>query len=526
MLLALVVPVILIAGAVYATSEVQRSTAVRAARQQVASQGLLTAMLDQETGARGYFLTREKNFLTPWFRGTTRFEADLARLRSMTAGDSSLERSLDDQMHHARRWHALTSAAIVRFAPIGRAAPTVHDALKRKGLMDDFRSAHAAFTASLDARGAQRLRWATVFAVGVAVALATLLALGWWLLTARLTRQDDARRRTQSELREMLQVSESEQDSRTLLIRHLERLVPGASAAVFNRNNSDDRLEMTRGAALGEGALAGVDVQQLRPRSCLAVRLSRPYDRRPGDDGLVRCEVCGEMPGASACEPLLVGGEVIGSALVISPAAIVPERRARVRDSVAQAAPILANQRNLILAQTRAASDALTGLPNRRSADETLKRMAAHAGRSVSPLAAVLLDLDHFKRLNDRHGHESGDKALAVVGRIISSTVRVSDFAARFGGEEFLLLLPDTDRSGAVAVAEKLRAEIARAELAGIGPISASLGVAVLPDDAPDGDALIRKADHALYAAKEQGRNRVHLFGVAAPEQAPAGSAL
>jgi diguanylate cyclase len=136
--------------------------------------------------------------------------------------------------------------------------------------------------------------------------------------------------------------------------------------------------------------------------------------------------------------------------------------------------------------------------------------MAAHAGRSVSPLAAILLDLDHFKALNDRYGHESGDRALALVGRIISATIRASDFAARYGGEEFLILLPDTERDGALLVAENLRSEIEKAELSGIGSVTASLGVAVLPTDAVEPDDLMRKADRALYIAKETGRNRVN----------------
>src|SRR5271168_3468798 len=135
--------------------------------------------------------------------------------------------------------------------------------------------------------------------------------------------------------------------------------------------------------------------------------------------------------------------------------------------------------------------------------------MAVQAGRNTSPLAAVLLDLDHFKMLNDTHGHESGDRALAVVGRIISSTIRASDFAARYGGEEFLVLLPDSDGEAAMIVAEKLRNQIEHAELVGAGSITASFGVAVMPTDAGEPDELLRKADRALYAAKEGGRNRV-----------------
>jgi diguanylate cyclase (GGDEF)-like protein len=204
--------------------------------------------------------------------------------------------------------------------------------------------------------------------------------------------------------------------------------------------------------------------------------------------------VCGKVEGDLTCEPLLVGGQVIGSVLIARKNAIAERERSRVRDSVVQAAPILANQRNLALAEFRAASDALTGLPNRRAADETLKRMTAHASRRLTPLAIVLLDLDHFKQINDLHGHEQGDTALAAVGQLLGSMLRASDFAARYGGEEFLTLLPDTDQAAAADVAEKVRAAIARIEIPHLGSFTASCGVAALPEDASESDQLIRKA--------------------------------
>jgi diguanylate cyclase (GGDEF)-like protein len=210
-----------------------------------------------------------------------------------------------------------------------------------------------------------------------------------------------------------------------------------------------------------------------------------------------------------ACEPLLVGGKVIGSVLVAG-GTMTDEGLAQVRSAVDQAAPIIANQRSLSVARLRAASDALTGLPNRRAADETLKRMVAHAGRTLSPLAAVLLDLDHFKQINDIHGHEQGDEALAAVGQVLTSTIRDSDFAARFGGEEFLLLLPDTSREQAAVVAEKVRRAIGEVQLS-IGAMTASFGVAAYPEDGLDAEQLLRRADGALYAAKEHGRDRVEL---------------
>ena len=160
----------------------------------------------------------------------------------------------------------------------------------------------------------------------------------------------------------------------------------------------------------------------------------------------------------------------------------------------------------------RAATDPLTGLPNRGFLHQTLTNMAAHAQRTGRPFAAVLFDLDHFKQIHDRLGHAAGDVVLADVSRVASRLLRASDIVGRYGGEEFLLLLPETDREGAVVAAEHLRHAIGeivppRAEHG----VTASLGVAVFPADASSADELIACADAALYAAKEGGRNRVEV---------------
>jgi diguanylate cyclase (GGDEF)-like protein len=508
--LVIAIPVVLLAATVFATANVQRNAALRSAREQVASQRLLTAMLDQETGVRGYFQTREELFLEPWYKGAKEFETSLAELRSSLKGNYALQQMLSDQAQRAADWHRAAQTEIFNLEQGGH-APSNASARQAKEVVDGFRAAHATFDSSLEQERRHAQTVATAIAIAAAVVLAALLAAAGLLLTRRMANNEQKRQHDQSTLRELLQASESERESRGLLIRHVERMIGGTgAAAVLNRNNSDDRLELT-GGAVGS-ALEHAKTEQMRPRSCLAVRLSHAYDHDPGTEGLQQCEICGAVEGATTCEPLLVGGKVIGSVLVASRKPLSSELRARLRESVAQAAPILASQRNLAIAEGRAASDALSGLPNRRAADEALKRMAAHAGRSVTPLTAILIDLDRFKQLNDRHGHESGDRALAMVGRIISSTIRTSDFAARFGGEEFLVLLPDTDGDAALLVAEKLRREIERAELTGIGSLTASLGLAVLPTDAGEPDELLRKADRALYSAKEGGRNRVHAF--------------
>ncbi len=515
------VPVLLIGCAVFVTTTVERNTALRAGTEEEASQGMLTAMLDMETGARGYFETGELRFLQPWYQGRQAFTAELAASRSLAAGDQPLQALLDQQAAESAAWRGIVTAEI-EHVRLGGLAPENGAAVAQKAMVDNFRALNRLYQTQLTALRDSALSVATWLAVAVTAALSIVLVLSGLLLMRRINRLEAHRLRRQQELRELLQASVSNQESQQLLIRHVEQLVPGSAAAVFNRNNSDDRLD----AELSEGAeqtpLKEARTEHLKPRSCMAVRLSRSYVRRPTEEPLQHCEVCGKIPADVVCEPLLVGGQVIGSVLVTRHSAISAAERDRVRQSVVQAAPILANQRNLALAELRAASDALTGLPNRRAADETIKRMVAHAGRTVSPLAVVLLDLDHFKRVNDVYGHEQGDKALAAIGQALTGTLRASDFAARYGGEEFLALLPDTDRTGALGVAEKLRRAIERTEITGVGSITASFGISVLPDDAVEPEYLLRKADRALYAAKARGRNRVEL-AAGADEQTPDG---
>jgi diguanylate cyclase (GGDEF)-like protein len=173
---------------------------------------------------------------------------------------------------------------------------------------------------------------------------------------------------------------------------------------------------------------------------------------------------------------------------------------------------VIANLRNLAIAELRAATDALTGLANNRAVGDTLNRMAAQAGRSKAPLSAIMFDLDHFKRVNDIHGHAKGDEVLATVAAVVQSGVRESDFLGRYGGEEFVALLPDTSRDGGAQLAEKLRQAIEQLEIPDLDRrLSASFGVATLPGDAMNGEQLLRAADRALYAAKNAGRNRVEV---------------
>jgi diguanylate cyclase (GGDEF)-like protein len=290
----------------------------------------------------------------------------------------------------------------------------------------------------------------------------------------RVERDYDA---TQFEFTQAMQLTESEGEAHELLKRHLERSIPGGTPVVLNRNNSADRLEAM--TDIPADLPLRSSLESAVPRSCLAIRFGRPHTEAVGSSSLMSCEICSGCPEFATCTPSLVSGEVIGSLLLSHATPLRETEDRRIRDSVTQAAPVLANLRNLAIAEVRAATDSLTGLPNRRAVSDTMKRMVAQASRTISPLAALLLDLDHFKKINDTYGHGTGDEVLAAVGEVLRATLRESDFAGRLGGEEFLVLLPATDKDGALLCAEKIREAIEKILIAAVErSITVSIGVA------------------------------------------------
>jgi diguanylate cyclase (GGDEF)-like protein len=170
-------------------------------------------------------------------------------------------------------------------------------------------------------------------------------------------------------------------------------------------------------------------------------------------------------------------------------------------------------ERALRRLREEASTDPLTGLANRRSLREFLQRAWSRARRGTSPLAIVMIDLDHFKRVNDDFGHEAGDRVLAGVAELLNSHIRASDLACRFGGEEFALVLPDATLDAVRRRAEGIQLAVRQLEPKhrgrSLGSITASFGVAMFPDHAQDPESLLRAADQALYEAKAAGRDRI-----------------
>lgn len=162
--------------------------------------------------------------------------------------------------------------------------------------------------------------------------------------------------------------------------------------------------------------------------------------------------------------------------------------------------------------------DDLTELYNHRFFEESLAQEVLRAGRTNTPVSLIMIDIDDFKQVNDTHGHEAGNEAVAAVGRLIATAARREDIPARYGGEEFATILPATSKIDALVVAERIRAAIEEHDFAlRDGAIkvrlSVSVGIATCPGDAEQSAELVRCADRALYGAKSSGKNQVQLYG-------------
>jgi diguanylate cyclase (GGDEF)-like protein len=218
-----------------------------------------------------------------------------------------------------------------------------------------------------------------------------------------------------------------------------------------------------------------------------------------------------EAPGERIAFPLRAGQSDFGQLVITSPS-FDADQVETAASLAAQAVVALDNARLHRIVERQALVDSLTGLANRRNLEDTLRSELARAARFNDVVCVVLADLDDFKQINDRYGHPVGDEVLKEFAQTLRKTVRETDVAARWGGEEFALVLPGTDAAGGARLAERARAMLSeqtvRAPDGTELHVTASFGVAAFPQ-ARELDELLAAADLALYAAKHDGKNRV-----------------
>jgi diguanylate cyclase (GGDEF)-like protein len=326
----------------------------------------------------------------------------------------------------------------------------------------------------------------------------------------------DTRRQVENlfKMTDMLQSALGYEDANAVLRATATELLAGFGGALYVFNNSRDRLDLSAHWDWPEGS---PPPETISPAHCWALKRGKPHVNHVGASAL-RCEHL--APEVLVLEiPMMARGEVYGLLCVQSDGA---EAETRLSDITSLAAAV-ADAMSLALSnialreklRTQALRDPLTGLYNRRYMEDILERSANLAERSGSPLSAVMIDLDHFKLLNDEHGHALGDAVLREVAAAIVGAIRPCDIACRYGGEELLVILPDCSLDDAVVKANGLRARIESLSENHGCRVTASFGVASIPDNSSKASDILTAADAALYRAKQEGRNRV----VAAPRR-------
>jgi diguanylate cyclase (GGDEF)-like protein/PAS domain S-box-containing protein len=331
----------------------------------------------------------------------------------------------------------------------------------------------------------------------------------------RLVSETEERNRHMTLIHEMsdvLQACQTSQEAYITTAHFAAKFFPGYGGGLYMLNNSKNLFEKV--AIWGES----LDLEPLFiPDECWALRLGREHLVDDPASGLLCRHASNPLPGPYLCIPLMAQGEAIG---ILHLQWIAPgygnlmKTTASLASTVAEGVALaLANLKLRETLRSQAIRDDLTGLFNRRYMEETLERELHRVNRLGLPLSVAMLDLDHFKQYNDTFGHHAGDELLRALSRLFRSQVREDDIACRYGGEEFLIIMPGASLEVTLDRTEHLRQcvkqlhELRPSQF--LHPITISIGLAIFPDNGSSGSALIQAADAALYRAKKEGRDRV-----------------
>jgi diguanylate cyclase (GGDEF)-like protein len=311
--------------------------------------------------------------------------------------------------------------------------------------------------------------------------------------------------------RDELQLCVTSREAQECAARHLEELVPGSSGATILINNSRSMLEV---AATWNNPASLADTFDMD--TCCALRAGKPRWRRVGQSELHCTHFVGVPPANYICIPLAAQGDTLGFVYLSCPTQEIVHladiRMPLVQELVELASMAIAALNLRAKLENQSIRDGLTSLFNRHFMEIALDRELHRATRRHVPLAVLMLDVDHFKSFNDTYGHEAGDIVLRSVADCLQHSVRNEDIVCRYGGEEFVIILPEISKELALVRATAIRRNISKLHMQFKGetlrPITISIGLATYPVPASNVADLLRMADRALYEAKHAGRDR------------------
>ncbi|HTF69137.1 MAG TPA: diguanylate cyclase [Edaphobacter sp.] len=292
-------------------------------------------------------------------------------------------------------------------------------------------------------------------------------------------------------------------------------LLPGTNGSLCIINSSRNMVETVSSWSAND---IGSSITEIfPPETCCGLRSGQFHWHAPGASQIDCNHFIGSAPRCYLCVPLVAHGDTIGILYIGCPdeaiREIVESRTEGVRQLVQLTAMALASLEMRKKLEHQSIRDGLTGLFNRHFLEIALERELARASRRKGSLAVLMMDIDHFKKLNDQFGHSAGDAVLKEVAHTFSACVRTEDLVCRYGGEEFTIILPDITPEDTLNRAEVIRKAVPnlRTELDNdlYSSVTISIGAAIFPKDGQSSELLLRYADAALYRAKREGRNRV-----------------
>lgn len=502
-------------------------------------QNLLECLLNAETAQRGFIITGDEGFLDPYHAALISIPVTELALREHIENSAMLARAtLIEQAVSAKLTTVSQNIAVRRAEGFAPAATRITTGIGKQQ-MDRLRALIGAELRVSSKRrsqlSAELLGTSTLATRTSLIATITnILLLGAMLIAAtRVLRERDAAKHhaktaaaaaelsntritehnallfQSAELMHALELTESLDEAADVIASYLPRLLPDLSGSLYLYNNSRDLLERKA----GWGGLPD-EPDTMEALDCWALRRGSPH----AYDGAAALACRHVKDGATArlCLPMVTQGEVAGC-LSVSGNALAQlgdNGRAWIVQLAEQLGLALSNIRLRMSLRQQSIVDPLTQLYNRRYMDEALKRELARAARHGKPVSVLVLDLDHFKRINDTYGHEAGDAILRKVALTLRENIRACDVACRMGGEEMVLVLPECGSDDALQRAETLRLAVAAGEVIHNGQhisATASIGVASYPQHASTMTALVHSADLALYQAKHGGRNCARL---------------
>ena len=344
-------------------------------------------------------------------------------------------------------------------------------------------------------------------------------------LTGRVAELDQRNREIQllNELGDVFQACVSTEEAYPVVALYAPRLLPATSGALYVHEVAQDLLTLA-----AEWGNSPPQTSVFKPEDCWGLRLGRVHAVH-SVQGRLPCRHAPSAAGnGSLCVPLSAMGETIGLFHLTGCAETAQDFAVSVAEHIGLA---LSNLKLRSELRQLSIHDPVTNLHNRRYMEEALELELRRAERKKLTVGLIMLDIDHFKAFNDGFGHAAGDELLRRLGALLREHLRSGDVACRYGGEEFLLILPEATPAATTKRAEELRRHAKDLSVTyldkPLGPVSISLGVAVYPGNGGSAEEIIRAADSALYRAKAEGRDRVAVAGLAAGQGgtgAPLGS--